>query len=509
MSVARYSREIHLEDLNNVHTLALLAVPAGSRVLDLGAAEGTVARALAARGCEVTAVEGDAEGVAALRSHGLQAVHADLDTLPAEALPPQAFDVVLLLDVLEHLVHPQRLLAMVAGWLAPGGRVLVAVPNVAHAAVRLALLQGTFPRGDTGLLDRTHLHFFDRAQLDTLIADAGLSALAVLTVERDVRDTELAIDVDSLPGDVLALAQADPSSRIYQYFVVAAPASVPMVDGALAQALQERLQATERSYRQLETYASKVDAELLLMREARDHLEGEVGRLETERLAQDAELRTVTEAYRQLEAHAARLEAEARTRSEAERRREAQVNAAEAAHRALESQAEHLADALTAAQEGLRHAEARADEAVAAREANETDGQYLADAVADRDTLRAQLRSRMEELHASAATHAALQRELAVQREFAASLAAQVPRIAALGGEALVLAELERFRAVAGTPEAASAVASEAAELRRLQDALAIRALARLDAWLRRRPRLRLAVRGLARRLAGRGASRA
>ncbi|MGV3519122.1 hypothetical protein [Luteitalea sp.] len=75
-----------------------------------------------------------------------------------------------------------------------------------------------------------------------------------------------------------------------------------------------------------------------------------------------------------------------------------------------------------------------------------------------------------------------------MQREFAESLAAQVPRIAARGGEVRVLDELDRYQAVAPTPDAADALAAEAAEFRRLQGAVAFRALARGDAWLRTRP---------------------
>ena len=47
--------------------------------------------------------------------------------------------------------------------LAPGGYVVLSVPNVAHADVALALLDGRFRYTDTGLLDRTHLRFFTRS----------------------------------------------------------------------------------------------------------------------------------------------------------------------------------------------------------------------------------------------------------------------------------------------------------------------------------------------------------
>ena len=205
MSYARYSREVRFDDLNNVHTFAVLVTPPGSRVLDLGAADGSVARVLAQRGCVVTAVERDAGAVDALAAApGVTVVHADLERLPEDALPPAAFDVVLLLDVLEHLVDPAAVLGRALDWLAPGGRVVVSVPNVAHAAVRLAMLQGRFPRTDVGLLDRTHLQFFDETQLRALLSDAGLELIDLLTVDRDVHETEIDVDTSTLSPDVVA-----------------------------------------------------------------------------------------------------------------------------------------------------------------------------------------------------------------------------------------------------------------------------------------------------------------
>ncbi len=47
-------------------------------------------------------------------------------------------------------------------FLAPGGRVLVSVPNVAVWNVRFGLLFGRFEYTPTGTLDRTHLRFFTR-----------------------------------------------------------------------------------------------------------------------------------------------------------------------------------------------------------------------------------------------------------------------------------------------------------------------------------------------------------
>lgn len=437
MSVTRYSRAIDLQDLENVHTLAVLAVPPGSRVLDLGAADGAVACALRDLGCQVTAIERDAEGVAALIARGLPTIQADLDTLAADAVPPAAFDVVLMLDVLEHLVDPGALLARTRAWLAPGGRALLSVPNVTHGAVRLSLLQGRFPRTDVGLLDRTHLHFFDQDSLQALVTDAGFGVLDLLTVERGLEETELEPPAAGVPAGVLEAVADDPLSRVYQFVVIAAPSAGPAVGGGLRQVLQSRLRSQQAAYRRLEDFAAQAEA--------------------TSRAREDA----LTAELRRVAEYVAHLEATLRDR-------ETQAAAIHAAHEA--------ASAATARQRDLE---------------------------ADRDMLRHQLTARVEELQQASDAIATLLRDLSVQREFAESLATQVPRIAARGGEVRVLDALDRYQAVAPTPDAAAALAAEAAEFRRLQGAVAFRALARGDAWLRTRPWIRAQLSRLARRLAG------
>jgi SAM-dependent methyltransferase len=99
----------------------------------------------------------------------------------AEAAPklPGPFDAIIYGDVLEHLSDPLSALLAVNPSLAPGGLVVVSVPNVAHLWVRLALLGGRFDYTDRGILDRTHLRFFTRRTLLALLAEAGLAVSAL------------------------------------------------------------------------------------------------------------------------------------------------------------------------------------------------------------------------------------------------------------------------------------------------------------------------------------------
>jgi 2-polyprenyl-3-methyl-5-hydroxy-6-metoxy-1,4-benzoquinol methylase len=151
-------------------------LPEGLRLLDLGAAGGHLGRALRDRCAFLAAVEPDPATPADSR-----AVYDDWRTADALAAGTweKSFDVVVCADVLEHLVRPEDLLRRIAGWLAPGGRLFVSLPNVANASVRGALILGRFRYADRGILDRTHLRFFTRATGRELLEAAGFRVDAI------------------------------------------------------------------------------------------------------------------------------------------------------------------------------------------------------------------------------------------------------------------------------------------------------------------------------------------
>lgn len=82
-----------------------------------------------------------------------------------------AFDLVLLLDVLEHLVDPEAVLANLSRLAAKGTRVIVSLPNF-HAYSNLYEIVKTrrFPYKDSGILDRTHLRFYGQDDARDLIS---------------------------------------------------------------------------------------------------------------------------------------------------------------------------------------------------------------------------------------------------------------------------------------------------------------------------------------------------
>jgi SAM-dependent methyltransferase len=84
------------------------------------------------------------------------------------------FDIVVLSDILEHIMDPLDVLGRHLRFLAPGGHVLISLPNIAIWNVRFGLLFGRFDYQDTGTLDRTHMRCFTRRSLREFLAEAGL-----------------------------------------------------------------------------------------------------------------------------------------------------------------------------------------------------------------------------------------------------------------------------------------------------------------------------------------------
>ena len=78
-------------------------------------------------------------------------------------------------DILEHLREPERLLRIARTWLAADGCLIASIPNVRHHSVVGSLLGGNWTYESAGLLDRTHLRFFTRREIEKLFFRSGFA----------------------------------------------------------------------------------------------------------------------------------------------------------------------------------------------------------------------------------------------------------------------------------------------------------------------------------------------
>lgn len=106
----------------------------GARVLEVGCGDGRLLVALAGRGYAVRGIEPARGRASAARTRGIAVEAVPVDEA---RVPPGSQDAVVLWHVLEHMDDPGHALDLVRGWLAPRGRVVVAVPNLASLQARL------------------------------------------------------------------------------------------------------------------------------------------------------------------------------------------------------------------------------------------------------------------------------------------------------------------------------------------------------------------------------------
>jgi SAM-dependent methyltransferase len=159
----------------------------GKRVLDIGAGGGNIGRMIRPEGPrELVAVEIDTRAHPLL-SKTYTEVHTSI-----EPLSGRQFDYVLLLDLLEHLSDPFDFIQRLQPLLAPGARLVISVPNVAHWSVRIPLFfLGRFEYRSRGILDQTHLFFFTRKRLRDLCT--SIPGATLESVSASIEPVELAL----------------------------------------------------------------------------------------------------------------------------------------------------------------------------------------------------------------------------------------------------------------------------------------------------------------------------
>ena len=176
----RLHGEVHPAYANPRPEVTAVVPASARRVLDVGCSTGVMGGALREGGHVVTGIELDPELAAVARQRLDTVVEADVERLAQDGgLGGEEFDCVVLADVLEHLRDPWSVVRWAAERVAPGGSVVLSVPNVRHAKTIWALARARWPYDPVGIFDRTHLRFFARHNLEDLVAGTGFDIVEV------------------------------------------------------------------------------------------------------------------------------------------------------------------------------------------------------------------------------------------------------------------------------------------------------------------------------------------
>ncbi len=234
------SRRPYFEIANPEIPRILEALPRELQVLDVGCGSGVHGAELTRiHAHKVTGVDLSASSIGKAQQR-LEAAHVADVTTP-EAYPfvgRQLFDVILFSDMLEHLTDPDDVLRRHLRLLAPGGSVLISIPNVAIWDVRLKLLFGRFHYGDTGTLDRTHMRFFTRNTARQLVHDAQLEIVKMRITPGVARPfvpmVKKLYGDSSTPGDSASIMESAPYQTYLKWIYPVERALCSLCPGLLA-----------------------------------------------------------------------------------------------------------------------------------------------------------------------------------------------------------------------------------------------------------------------------------
>jgi SAM-dependent methyltransferase len=144
----------------------------GGRWLDVGCGAGALMRAAARRGWTAVGTEIAPQAAEAARAQGLEVHLCDLDAL---GLPDGSFDVVSLVEVVEHVPDPRALISTASRLIRPGGALYLTTPHGRGISARVLRSRWS------AVAPPEHLQIFSLRGLDATLTHAGLRPLDVRT----------------------------------------------------------------------------------------------------------------------------------------------------------------------------------------------------------------------------------------------------------------------------------------------------------------------------------------
>lgn len=219
-----YCKQINLHNKNDSLSKIYGLIPARAKILDIGCATGSLATALNKnKKCHVVGLEFNPQSVAICRKSGAFAkiIQYDMNNFDVNDFPKYLnfFDYIVCADVLEHLLQPEKSLNELKKLLQKNGKMIISLPNIAHASIKTNLLLNDFTYTKMGILDKTHLHFYTYKNIAQLLSQCNLKIIKASSVNMPA-DGWQPHKISELPPEIANFILKDKHSHIMQYIML-------------------------------------------------------------------------------------------------------------------------------------------------------------------------------------------------------------------------------------------------------------------------------------------------
>lgn len=158
----KYDYEINFKDINSQPYNIVRLIQPKTKVLDIGCASGNLGKYLRNNlHCFVDGIDINPEYKSSCEKKLDNFYLMDLNnkSILESFLKRNNYDFIILADIVEHLINPEELLNMLSN--TTNASIICSLPNISFWEARLKLLLGIFKYEDSGIFDKTHLHFYN------------------------------------------------------------------------------------------------------------------------------------------------------------------------------------------------------------------------------------------------------------------------------------------------------------------------------------------------------------
>ncbi len=196
-------------------------------ILEIGASAGYMTKCFLKNNCTVDVVEINKSALEKIPKSVRKKINLSIEDKNINKLLSRDYDFIIMADVLEHLINPEEVLKFLKNIASDKTYLIVSMPNIASWIMRKQLfLEGNFEYQDSGILDKTHLHFYTIKTLPKMLSECGWDT-------KDIKGTITRLPFESSIGRVPVLGwffknlfykkivEKYPNLSYYHFFVTA------------------------------------------------------------------------------------------------------------------------------------------------------------------------------------------------------------------------------------------------------------------------------------------------
>ncbi len=157
---------------------AAQSIPSNGSVLDIGCGNGAMLVEIRQLGSwRLCGVESSQSGVSLARSQGFDVRFADASADLVALFEPHSFDLIISVEVIEHVYDPRGFLLQAHALLRPKGRLVLTTPYHGYLKNLLIAALGKCDCHYNPLWDCGHIKFWSRKTLSAALAETGYESI--------------------------------------------------------------------------------------------------------------------------------------------------------------------------------------------------------------------------------------------------------------------------------------------------------------------------------------------